>query len=113
MKFCGTIGYSETVETTPGVFSEIFEEMHYAGDVLRSERQYNASSDKLNDDLTVKNRISVIADTRLYKKAMLIRYVNWEGVRYKVTDILIEPPRLILTLGGVYNGHSPGPSDAA
>lgn len=104
MKFFGIIGYSKTVNTSPGVFIEETHEMCYEGDILRAERQYT-NSGKLNDDVTLMHRISIIADPELYKHCLMIRYVKWNGINYKVTDIVIEPPRVILTLGGVYNGN--------
>lgn len=102
-KFYGPIGYITQKEISPGVWDEVVVEKSYRGDITRNNRRWEASGYK-NDNLTISNYLSIIADPFLYENSSTIRYVLWLGVRWKVINIEIERPRLILTLGEVYNG---------
>jgi hypothetical protein len=103
-KFYGEVGYAETTETTDGVWTEVITEKKYSGDVLRSTRRLQAG-ENLNDNITVNNLISIVADPFAVQNFQNIRYAKWNGVLWKVTDVEVQRPRLILTLGGVYNGE--------
>jgi len=102
-KFYGPIGYITQKEISPGVWDEVVVEHSYRGDIIQNARRREASEHK-NDNLTISNQLSIIADPFLYENSSTIRYVLWLGVRWKVTNIEIQRPRLILTLGEVYNG---------
>jgi hypothetical protein len=102
-KFCGTIGYAETVETAPGVWTEALSERKYFGDILRISNRWQ-SGENLNDDLTVNNEISIMADPYAYQNFHMMRYINWMGASWKITKVDVQRPRLFLTIGGVYNG---------
>lgn len=104
-KFYGKVGYCVTTEdpTESGVFRDVTTERMYYGDVLKNQSRWQ-SAQNLNDDLRVGNRISILADAYAYQNFSNIKYVEWMGVLWKVTDIEVERPRLILTLGGEYNG---------
>lgn len=101
-KWFGVIGYKETKETSPGVWSEQITEQNYYGDTI-SNRWMNQSSNNVNDDVNVNNQISIIADPFVYKNFQFIRYAEFMGVKWKVLNVEVQHPRLILTLGGVYN----------
>jgi hypothetical protein len=105
-KFYGVIGYAETSEKASGVWSEDITERNYSGDVIRISRNWQAG-ENLNDNLTVNNEISILADPFAYENFHNIRYATWMGVRWKITKIDIQRPRLILSIGGVYNGPTP------
>lgn len=102
-KFYGAIGFAETVETSPGVWEETFREEYYSGDVNRMQQRLE-SSGHLNDDVTINNVISIVGDEKAFQNSFAIRYVKWMGTKWKVNNIEFSGPRLILTLGGVYNG---------
>ena len=102
MKFYGKIGYVDTAETKPGVHEAAVTERVYYGDVTRKISKWQ-TADKLNDDLTVNNEISIVADQYAYQHFSLIHYVIWEGVKWKINTITVQHPRLILEIGGVYN----------
>lgn len=102
-KFYGPIGYITQKEISPGVWDEVVVEKSYRGDILQDTRRWQVSEHK-NDNLTISNSLSIIADPFLYENSSTIRYVLWLGVRWKVNNIKIQRPRLILTLGEVYNG---------
>lgn len=105
-KFYGKIGYGETTERTPGVWVDEIIERDYYGDVIRNTRRLN-ETDKINYDLSVGNSISVVADAYANEHFFAIRYVQWAGTRWTVTEVEVQRPRLILSLGGVYNGPTP------
>lgn len=102
-KFYGVVGYANTVETAPGVWTEEITERTYTGDILKNSKRWD-SSEHINDDINISNRISVVADAYAYEHFFAIRYVDWMGCSWKVTEVEVERPRLILSLGGVYNG---------
>jgi hypothetical protein len=91
------------VQTKPGVWEDTIVEQSYFGDVIRNSRGLR-EAEKINDDLTVGNSISIIADAYANEHFFAIRYVEWAGTLWTVNDVVVESPRLILRLGGVYNG---------
>lgn len=103
-RFCGSIGYATQEEIRPGVFApNHIREIPYTGDV-KDMRFSNASADKINNDLTTSDVISIVGDPFAFENFSNIRYVVYMGVRWKVSNVSIQRPRLILTLGGIYNG---------
>lgn len=111
-KYFGVIGYGETVETAPGVWEDVVTERSYFGDVIRNTLRSD-EADKLNNDLSVGNSISVVADAYANEHFFAIRYISWAGTLWVVSEVEVQRPRLILRLGGVYNGpkaQTPGSS---
>lgn len=103
-KYCGKIGFIENVESSPGVWKPIAIEKTYTGDVIRNYRKWDTNSNQ-NNDINVNNSISIIADSYLLENTHILRYVTWMGTKWMVTNIEIQRPRLILDIGGVYNGE--------
>lgn len=103
-KYCGIVGYVETENDGYGVYKEVVTERRYFGDVTRNTSRWQ-SGVGLNDDMLINNVISIIADPYAYEHFAHIRYVEWKGTLWKVSSIEEQRPRLILTLGGVYNGE--------
>lgn len=103
-KFYGPIGFANTAETKPGVFKEQITERPYYGDILRNSRRLQ-SADQLNDNINITMEISIVADPYANHHFHEMRYVECMGAKWKVSNVdATEPPRLKLTLGGVYNG---------
>lgn len=102
-KFFGKIGYGESVLTAPGVYEDEIIARSYYGDVVRNTRKLQ-EGENLNGDISVNNSISIVADAYANQHFFAIRYVEWAGARWTVTDVEVQSPRLILRLGGVYNG---------
>ena len=102
-KFSGVIGYITQTETSRGVYEETPIERPYTGDIIRDSRNWQAG-DKINEKLTLSNKISIVADPFAYANIPLIRYVKWMGTSWKVTNVEVQRPRLLLTMGEVYNG---------
>ena len=104
-KFYGEIGYAETVETTPGVWIEFITERNYSGDVIRNTRRWQ-TGENLNDDLIINNLFSIVADPFAYQNFHAMRYIKWMGASWKITNVEVQRPRLILTIGGAYHGEA-------
>ena len=85
-KFYGNIGFATTEETSPGIYEEVISEMRYRGDLQK--------------------QISIIADAFINDNFMNIRYVEYAGCKWKITSVTVEPPRMILSIGGRYNANS-------
>lgn len=103
-KFYGEIGYAETVETVPGVWEEKIAKRNYYGELVRNTRRLQ-SADQLNDNINVSNEISIVADPYAYRNFHSMRYVVFMGTKWKISNVEVQYPRLILTLGGIYNGE--------
>lgn len=103
-RFYGKVGYVKQEETSPGIWEEISEEKNYYGDITKAYRRLDGSK-YLNDNISVSNNISIVADAYAYNNIFAIRYVIWMGSKWKVTNVEVQRPRLILTLGGIYNGN--------
>lgn len=101
-KFYGPVGYAELVKTADGVFRERITERMYQGDLIRNIRRLQPS-DTLNDDITIANEISIIADPFANQNFHRMRYIGYMGAKWKITNVEVQYPRLILTIGGVYN----------
>ena len=103
-KWYGKIGYSETVETAPGVWMPQDTVREYYGDVLRNSTRWTGNSDSTNDDLTVNTQISIVSDPFAIEKFYSMKWIEFMGTKWKITSVEPEFPRLKLTLGGVFNG---------
>jgi len=103
-RFYGEVGYAlGTVEIEPGIWDDLItERMHY-GDVVKDSRRF-VNGESVNDNLTVGNSIEIMADDFVGEHMSAIKYVKLAGVRWEVTEITDKRPRLLLRLGGVYNG---------
>jgi hypothetical protein len=105
-KYYGKIGYVEMKQTAPGVWSEGITEREYSGDLIRNYSRYEAASGSENDSVNIGNKISILSDPYANHNFHAIRYAEFMGTLWKVTSVEVEYPRLILTLGGVYNGET-------
>ena len=110
-KFYGIIGYVESVETIPGVWVDEVVERPYSGDLVRNYEKHE-SSGEVNDNINIANEISIVADPYATDHFFSIRYVKFLlpklGGVWKVTTAEVAYPRLILSIGGVYNGKQAG-----
>lgn len=107
-RFYGPVGYVLTLpkEGSPDVFVETPVERFYKGELLKNFRALE-KSEELNDDVRLSNQISITADPYALNHMFAMRYVKWMGAAWKVTNVdASNYPRLILTLGGVYNGET-------
>lgn len=113
-KFYGEIGYGATVESPlgSGIWVDEITEYSYYGDVVRNTRHLQPG-EKVNNDISVSNSISIVADAYAREHFFAIRYIRWAGSLWKVSDVEVQTPRLLLQLGGVYNGPTAGASGSS
>ena len=102
-KFYGNIGYAISKETAPGVWVEDIIEHKYSGDVYRNTRKLQ-SGNQVNDSIDISNEISILSDPFANENFHSMRYVTYMGAKWKVSSVEVQYPRLILTVGGLYNG---------
>ena len=102
-KFYGNVGYIKSVEIEPGIWDNKVTECPYFGDVIRNTSRFQ-SSGEVNDDITTNNNISILADPYANENFHYMRYVEFMGAKWKIINAEVKCPRIILTLGGVYNG---------
>ena len=103
MRFYGAIGYAVEEQTSPDVYVTTIIEIMYRGDVRRVTRRLE-NPGQVNDNVNISNEISIVADAFAYQNFQNIRYVVWNGVKWKVSSITVDRPRLTLEIGGLYNG---------
>lgn len=103
-KWYGKIGYGVTEETSPGVWTEEIVERQYYGDIIRNLRRLE-TSDQVNDNVSVSNEISIVSDPYAFENFHSIRWIEFMGAKWKVSSVEVQYPRLVLSLGGVYNDH--------
>lgn len=104
-KFFGAIGYAETKEVEPGKWKDIIVERFYYGDIVENtSSRWSPNTDSTNDDITITNQISIVADPFAYQNFHKMKYIEFMGARWKIDTVKVLRPRLIMTTGGLYNG---------
>ena len=103
-KFHGMIGFAKQKEVRPGVWEDEITERGYSGDLLRFNRN-TQNSQNVNDDVSLSNQISIIADAYANENLFAMRYIQFMGAKWKVTSVEVQFPRLILSVGGIWNGQ--------
>ena len=105
-KFCGIIGFitMEEDEDNPGVYVEKSVEREYRGDLIKVIRKLQTTSNGVNDNVTISNEISIVADPYANENMYAMRYAKFGGAKWKIETIEVEYPRLKLSIGGIYNG---------
>lgn len=101
-RFSGDIGFSiEQYESSPGIWIDRMEVRHMTGEILSFIRS-NQNDNNINDTLRLNNKFSIIADAFTLNNIMNIRYITYMGVKWKITNVDVQRPRLILTVGGIW-----------
>lgn len=101
-KFFGAIGFAETIEVKPGVYIDRITERNYYGELIRNTSRWTTSQESINDDLNINNQISIIADPYAVNNFHAMKYIEFMGAKWKITNVEVSYPRLILSVGGVY-----------
>lgn len=102
MKWFGKVGFVKTDETKPGVYSPSEKEREYYGDVTNNRWRWEKSDRSSNDDIQVTNSISIVADSYMMDNLGYMKYVVWNGSKWKIASFQQEYPRITLDLGGLY-----------
>lgn len=102
-KFYGAIGYAIQTETAPGVWEDQITEKNYRGDVVINQQKWQ-KTEEVNDNFNLDNSISIIADEYAYTNFGHIKYIVWHGQKWNIQSMAINRPRIVLQIGGLYNG---------
>ena len=99
-KYYGKIGFATTVEdpVNSGIWKEKITARPYSGDVLNNTRRI-----ELADNV---NRISIVTDPYAKLNFHSMRYAEYLGSKWRISSVEVSFPRLILNLGGLYNGEN-------
>lgn len=108
MKWSGKIGFYVDEEVIKdgigtGIWKPQIVERSYTGNIVRDYRSQENTNDKVNEDVTISNNISVILDRYLDSHICDIKYITFKGVKWKVKGFTINHPRIDISIGGVYN----------
>jgi hypothetical protein len=107
VRFSGTVGFATSTETSPGVWTDTIDERLYFGDVNQNSRRLEPPSQVppvTNANISLGNSFSIVADAMAFENYQHMRYVHWNGGYWTITDVSVARPRLILTIGGQWNG---------
>jgi len=104
-KFFGNIGYGIMTKTRPGIWEPVITVKPYSGEVLKNSRSLSPTS-TLNDNIKLSNAISIVADPFANQNFQSILYIEYMGSKWKVSNVDVQFPRLILSMGGAYNGKT-------
>lgn len=105
-KYSGMIGFATNVEKEPSIYDDVITEQKYYGDILENNSKFIVS-DNLSGDVQITNQFSIVGDSFAFQNYTDIRYLTWKGKRWIVTFVKEQYPRLVLTIGGIYNGQTP------
>ncbi len=104
-KWHGKVGFGMSTESSPGVWTNEVISKFYSGDIIKNTIR-NSASGEVNDDITISNRISILADPFAVSNLPSILFVEFMGNLWKVSDVEVNFPRMILSIGGIYNGNT-------
>lgn len=107
MKYSGKVGFADTREITIDVYEEGIVEKHMIGDFLRYSSQYHFVSQSTVSDIQANHRISLIGTPYAREKFQKMVYITINGERWRISAAELATPRIIVTLGGIYNGPEP------
>lgn len=105
MKYCGIVGYVQYEETAPGVHEEVITERKYYGDIVKKSSRWT-DGPSINSNIAIRNTISIIADPYAYMNFAYMRYIEYNGMKFEISSITVDRPRMTIELGGIYNGQS-------
>lgn len=103
-KWHGKIGYSIPTQSSPGVWKNQDDVKSYSGDVSRIWSQWSANPESTNDELSLNHQVSIVADPFAYQNFHSMKWIEFMGTKWKITKVEVQYPRLLLTIGGVWNG---------
>lgn len=101
-KYAGLVGYVTQTETVPGVWTPVSNSRSMRGDIIRQASSQNG--DKVNTDITLSHRVSLIGDAYAFDNYFYIKWIVIDGAKWEVTSVEIQRPRIIVSLGGLWNG---------
>ena len=102
-KYAGLVGYVTQEEKVPGVWSPVENPKRMRGDLIRQSSS-SQNGDKINDDITLNHRVSLVGDAYAFGNYYNIGWIEIDGMKWEVASVEVQRPRLIVGLGGLWNG---------
>ena len=102
-KYAGLVGYVTQEESVPGVWSPVENPKLMRGDIIR-QASSSQNDNKVNSDIALSHRVSLLGDAYAFGNYYNIKWIDIDGRKWEVTSIEIQRPRIIVTLGGLWNG---------
>lgn len=111
-KWSGRIGFVTTSESPvgSGIYRDVVVIKSFTGDVKQVTRRWQVE-DKINDDVTMNNTISVVATPYLMQNFYSIRFISFMNAWWSVNAVVMDYPRLTLEIGGLYHGDTTATSN--
>lgn len=103
MKYYGEIGFAVSTEDKPGVWDDEIVERPYFGDVVKDYTR--PEGNQIVDNIDISNQISIVADPYAYENFHHMKYIRYMGAEWNIKSVDVQRPRLVLSIGGVYNGR--------
>ena len=69
------------------------------------------TSGSINDNILLANVVSILADPFAIENCSYMAYAEIMGTKWKISEVEVQYPRLILTIGGVWNGDTTGTTE--
>lgn len=105
-RYIGKIGFITEEETTPGVFTQVPVERIYRGDSYEAGTKW-VDSGRVNDNISLTTQVSIVTDEYARSNFRYVKYAEFMGSLWEVTNIKYQRPRIVLSLGGPYTGLIP------
>lgn len=102
-KYAGLVGYVVQEQTAPSVWTPVETPKRMKGDIIRQSAS-TQNDDKVNSDITLNHRVSLIGDAYAFSSYFNIRWIEIDGHKWEVTNVEVQRPRIIVSLGGPWNG---------
>jgi hypothetical protein len=108
-KYAGLVGYVTQEESVPGVWSQVEKTSTMKGDIIRQSSTNGngariSDTGKINDDISLSHRVSLLGDAYAFNNYYAIKWIKIDGHKWQVTSVELQRPRIIITVGGLWNG---------
>lgn len=103
-RYSGLVGYVTQEETVPGVWSPVENPRTMKGEIIR-QSSTNPDHGKINSDISLNHRVSLWGDAYAFDSYYAIKWIQIDGRKWEVTSVEIKRPRIIVTVGGLWNAQ--------
>lgn len=104
-KYSGLVGYSTTIESEPGIWTQSIEERNMRGRIEHAVARTNEPT-QINEGITLNLRFNLVGDEFAFKNFMNIQWLEYAGQKWSVNSAEVFRRRIILNVGGLYNERS-------
>ncbi len=103
-KYAGLVCYVTQEEKVPGVWTPLENPVLMKGDIIRQSSNYQDNG-KINSDISLNHRVSLVGDAYAFDNYYNIKWIMLDGRKWEVTSVEIQRPRIIVSIGGLWNGY--------